>query len=962
VSKELSAREDGARSPYSPSPAGGPLAGTREVKLDFDPFAESDEDGLHALNEGFGNYAAWRRARGLELIDAQLHAERLSRWRIRPRFLLVAFASIEEFPRVARTLDDLQRQMYPDWCLTVVSDQASPSPLFGSTPSLEWIQVPSLNDHDAVAELLNALAAGAGYDWLAVLPAGFGLTGNALLVLGDYIDSRPGCAAFFTDDDEVDADGGHSRPRFKPDLDIDFLRGCDYVTPAVWFRAEAVQALGGFAPLGPAMPYEFLLRLWEAVGDAGIAHIAQPLLHLPAGGGGSASGPKLPALQTAAVMAHLERLGLPARVGPGLIDGTRRLVWEWSDAPKVTIVIPTRDKLEFVQPCVESVLGITAYTNYEILLVDHASSDPDALAWLEEIVAKHAGRVRRIHFDGEFDLAAINNRAAESSAAEYLCLLHNDTEVIQGEWLSRLLEIGRRPDVAAVGARLVFPESGDIQHAGLVLGLGPDGIAGTPFAGVYGLLEPGPLSRMQVVHACSAVSAACMLVRREDYLAVGGMDSPGFARSYADVDLCLRLQRSGGRVLWTPFATLVHYTGASQDLQARGPAEQVRMLECRAAERDRMLERWLPQIAADPFYNANLGLPWNDFRLEATLRPPWDVNFKDRERVLGIPLSSGAGTFRVKEPFDALADAGRVHIMYPITGASIRVPSVVDIARLGPDRLLLHSLLDDHCLDFLRRNQRINPGVMRMFGLDDLVTQVPKKSNVWRYFTMHYRDVRPRLREALRLCDRLIVSTDPLADLCRGMIDDIRVVPNRLSKVWRGHASRRNIGSRPRVGWVGALQHQGDLEVIDPVIEALAGEVDFVFMGMATDRIRPHLAEFHPAVPWEEYPAKVASLDLDIALAPLELLPFNEAKSNLRLLEYGMFGWPVVCTDIFPYRHDRAPVTRVSNDPAAWIDAIRALVAEPARRAAEGDALQEWVTRSYLLEDHLDDWADALLD
>lgn len=362
MSVDLPEREGGAEPGGYPVAAGGAWAGTREVKIDFDPFAEPDEDGLHALSEGFGNYAAWRRARGLELIDAQLHAERLARWRTRPRFLLVVLAGSAEFPLVARTLDSLQQQMYPDWCLMVVSDQASPSPLFGATPTLEWLQVDSVADHESMAALLDSLCAGAGYDWIALLPAGFGLAENALLVLGDYIDSQPARAAFFTDDDEVDAAGKHSRPRFKPDLDIDFLRGHDYITPAVWFRADAVQALGGLAPLGPAMVYEFVFRLWEALGESGIGHIAQPLLHLPAAcADRDASGVAASALQKVAVIAHLERVGLSATVVPGLVEGTRRLVWEWPDAPSVTIVVPTRDKLEFVQPCIESVLGITAY-------------------------------------------------------------------------------------------------------------------------------------------------------------------------------------------------------------------------------------------------------------------------------------------------------------------------------------------------------------------------------------------------------------------------------------------------------------------------------------------------------------------------------------------------------------------------------------------------------------------------
>jgi len=464
-----------------------------------------------------------------------------------------------------------------------------------------------------------------------------------------------------------------------------------------------------------------------------------------------------------------------------------------------------------------------------------------------------------------------------------------------------------------------------------------------------------------VVRGCAAVSAVCLLIRRADYLALGGMDSPELALTLADIDLCLRLHAAGRRVLWTPFATLVHYEGMSFNLRGLSPLQRGQWLEQMRKERATLLARWLPQMASNPFHNRNLSLVEIDYRLDSGLRPPWNSDFRERIRVLGIPLLGGSGTYRVKEPFDAIADAGRMLTMYPIEQTRKRpLPTLPELARLAPDAVLVHARVDDQCLDFLEQNRRFKPQMLQVFGLDDLMTQIPRKSEVWRTFHANFRDVRPRLRAALRNCDRLIVSTDPLAELCKAMIDAIVVVPNRLSTVWLGHTSRRNRGPKPRVGWVGAMQHQGDLELVEPVIEALAGEVDFVFMGMATERIRRHLAEFHQPVNWVDYPATMAALDLDIALAPLEQLPFNEAKSNLRLLEYGIFGWPVVCTDIYPYRHDAAPVTRVANEPDAWIAAIRALAGDPSRRATEGDALQAWVRRGYLLEDHLDDWERAL--
>ena len=161
------------------------------------------------------------------------------------------------------------------------------------------------------------------------------------------------------------------------------------------------------------------------------------------------------------------------------------------------------------------------------------------------------------------------------------------------------------------------------------------------------------------------------------------------------------------------------------------------------------------------------------------------------------------------------------------------------------------------------------------------------------------------------------------------------------------------------MGWAGGIHHAGDLAVLQPVIEATAAEVDWIFMGLCLKQARPYVAEVHPGVPFDAYPAALAALDLDLAVAPLELNRFNQAKSNLRLLEYGVLGWPVVCTDLLPYQ--KAPVTRTPNNPAAWIRAIREHVNDPEASKAAGAELQNWVLNYWLLDQHLDDWLGALL-
>ena len=172
------------------------------------------------------------------------------------------------------------------------------------------------------------------------------------------------------------------------------------------------------------------------------------------------------------------------------------------------------------------------------------------------------------------------------------------------------------------------------------------------------------------------------------------------------------------------------------------------------------------------------------------------------------------------------------------------------------------------------------------------------------------------------MCDRLVVATEPLRDAYRKLIGDIVVVPNYLeSGRWEGLQSVHREGARPRVGWAGSVSHGGDLALLQQVMRELASEADFVLFGMCPQALKPYVREFHPAVPFDAYPARLASLGLDLAIAPLEINAFNAAKSNLRILEYGILGWPVVCTDIEPYRG--APVRCVRNRPEEWVEAIR---------------------------------------
>lgn len=246
----------------------------------------------------------------------------------------------------------------------------------------------------------------------------------------------------------------------------------------------------------------------------------------------------------------------------------------------------------------------------------------------------------------------------------------------------------------------------------------------------------------------------------------------------------------------------------------------------------------------------------------------------------------------------------------------------------------------------------------KVYELDDYLPNLPLKSA---YRQGVPKDALKSLRKGLGYVDRFVVSTHALADAFEGLHSDIRVVKNRLpSAWWSGLQSKRRRGRKPRVGWAGGAGHAGDLSLIVDVVKELADEVEWVFFGMCPPEILPIVHEVHAGVAIEKYPAKLASLDLDLAVAPLEQNLFNECKSNLRLIEYGVCGYPVVCSDLRCYSEDGLPVTRVKNRFKDWVEAIRMHIHDLDASARAGDALREQVLAHWMLEGAaLDDWAAA---
>ncbi|ELH5362000.1 glycosyltransferase, partial [Pseudomonas aeruginosa] len=533
-------------------------------------------------------------------------------------------------------------------------------------------------------------------------------------------------------------------------------------------------------------------------------------------------------------------------------------------------------------------------------------------------------QVRVLRGDGQLSRGALRNLAASRARGEFLLWLDAGSGILDKDWLQQLLNHGQRPEVGAVGAKLLAAD-GRVCHAGWLLGLcGP---AGRAFEG-RSHEDAGYLQRLQVDQNYSAVAGECLLMRRELFLELGGFDEA--LTRWDDVDICLRAVQAGYLNVWTPRARLL--------LDA--PATTAASVE----EEDALYARWLPLLARDPAYNPGFSLQAEGGFKLADPQLAWRPlqGWRPLPTVLAHPADLfGCGHYRVIQPFSALRESAS------IDGAlSIGLMHVADLERYAPDVLVLQRQVGEERLEAMRRMQAFSRA-FKVYELDDYLPNVPLKSAHRQHLP---KDILRTLRRGLGYVDRFVVSTPALAEAFAGLHPDIRVIENRLPVGWwQGLRAQRRRGERPRVGWAGGSSHTGDLELIADVVRELADEVDWVFFGMCPPSIRPFVREVHAGVPIERYPRALAALDLDLALAPVEQNLFNECKSNLRLLEYGACGFPVVCSDVRCYQDD-LPVTRVKNRFRDWVDAIRMHTRDLDAAARAGDHLRERVLADWMLD------------
>jgi GT2 family glycosyltransferase/glycosyltransferase involved in cell wall biosynthesis len=903
--------------------------------------ARADRGKYRRVNEQFER---WSTFCTLREVDADIYAEHLATGLV-PALTVLIDQRGSSLDSLADTLDSLAECLWRPAHVVIVSEQGAPEAL-DQQSDLQWL-VQSGTDRSALASVQGTWS-----DWVLLLQSGTRLAAQSLVEWGLATTAFPQAQLIYADDAVWQAEGPAHYPFFKPDANIELLRCTNYLGNALLAR-KSNWTQAGF-PLFDGGIYGYALALLQGHGRAALGHIDTVLAH-----GTGVLTQQMESLEFNACSSQLQAQGLSKSLRPLERLGTWLVEYAAPSTPCVSLVVPTGIQTGYLRSLLESLQRDPEPALAEIVLVcqeQHLDEVEYALASMELSLP-----VRLVPLAGsEYSYAgALNAGVAEASGA-YTLVCDDDTEVLHKGWLTQLLGIASQEDVGCVAPRLMANRGTDARVSGGPLVLGVNGCA-APYNGEGGLLdECGVHSRLQLSQDVSAVAGNFFLFRKANWAAVNGFDVLNFGTWHTVLDFCLRLGKTGRRHVWTPMSSVLHHGGKTVENLMRDTRIKLKFADADLNERDNLLRFWAQELANDPCYNRHLSL-FRPFDIENTIVVDWQPRRKDRPRVLACPLTSGAGQYRVVEPLNALQDAGLAQTcaIIPILRRASRVLNPLELVRAAPDRLILQHSVDDAQLGLIEKYRLAVPGIQIIQMVDDLLGEVPVK-HPNRNFQV--REGHQRMAQALKKSDRLVVTTETLKQHYQKYVPDVWLMPNCLDKQWDGLRLPRTPGRRLRVGWIGAGQHKGDLELITEVVKELAIEVDWVFMGMCTDAIKPHIKEFHNFVSIADYPKKMASLDLDIAIAPLEQNIFNDCKSNLRLLEYGAMGWPVVCSDVFPYRALNPPVLRCANEPADWLAAIRKLMHDEPLRHGMGEQLHQWVQANFLLKDKAGEWMRAIFE
>ena len=540
-----------------------------------------------------------------EVLDIEAMTQEIATFHYQPKISIAMPVYNVEEKWLRLCIDSILNQVYTNWELCM-ADDASTDPnvkkILTEYQQLdERIRVVFREQNGHISEATNSALAIATGEFVALLDNDDELAINAFYEVVKVLNENPELDLIYSDEDKIDMDGNRSDPAFKPDWSPDLLLGTNYISHLGVYRRSILEEIGGFRKgYEGSQDYDLVLRFTEKTTKERITHIPKVLYYwrmLPTstavdqGSKGYAFEAGLRAVQDALV-----RRGINGHATHGAANGLYDVYYDIESEKLVSIIIPTKNGYKDVQRCVSSIIEKTTYQNYEIIMADNGSTDPKMHELYAKFEQQLPGRFFVESIDIPFNFSTINNRAAKKAHGEYLLFLNNDTEVITENWLTLMVSFAQQERIGCVGAKLLYPNN-TVQHAGVILGLG--GVAGHGHYG-YPHGDLGYFGRLAINVNYSAVTAACLLMKKADFDAVGGFEE-AFTVAFNDVDLCLKVQALGRDNVWLHEAELYHF-----ESQTRGYDDKGKKKKRFEQEKVMMEEKWGPLIENDPFYNPNL--------------------------------------------------------------------------------------------------------------------------------------------------------------------------------------------------------------------------------------------------------------------------------------------------------------------------------------------------------------------
>lgn len=517
---------------------------------------------------------------------------------------------------LSECIDSVIQQGYENWELCIADDASTESATKETLrryamhePRIK-LTIRESNGH--ICRASNSALDLASGDWVALLDHDDLLAPHALLCVAKAINANQDADIFYSDEDKISIDGVRSDPHLKPQWSKELLHSHNYVSHLGVYRKSIVNKVGNFrVGYEGSQDYDLLLRCVNHIESAmtygdlksKIIHIPHVLYHWRVMQGSTALNEDQKGYAQEAGIKALQDALPDTEVEFGLLANTYKVNWPIpAQPPLVSLIIPTKNGMGLVKQCIESVEQKTRYAQWEILLIDNQSDDPEALAYFKQLDTDR--RVTLLQYNKPFNYSAINNYAVEQAKGSVVVLLNNDVEVINPDWLTELVSLCSRDAVGCVGAKLYYPND-TIQHAGVVLGLG--GVAGHSHKH-FDKQHDGYFKRLKIRQNLSAVTAACLAVRKDVYRQVGGLNESDLKVAFNDVDFCLKVHTAGYKNIWTPYAELYHHESISRGVEDT-PEKQARF----AAEIDYMKKRWGNLLSKDPYYHPLLTRDREDF-------------------------------------------------------------------------------------------------------------------------------------------------------------------------------------------------------------------------------------------------------------------------------------------------------------------------------------------------------------